>query len=373
MLSRRHIYWCCQVAGWGSLNAIKVLILGLQGQITLAHLANPVVHAALAIGLTHAFRAYVKRHEWMGRSLRALLPRVLGGTVVLSLLFFVLFFAVCQYTPVDPLVPDDSSAWSWRYLVTALLNSIIFLLLWSTLYFGLHSFWKYRQAEIDKWKMEARAEAARMEALKLQLNPHFFFNSLNSVRALIAQDPDRAQSMVTRLARLLRRTLMASDEKTVPLQEELSTARTYLELEKVRLEDRLRYTIDVGEGLSDAIVPHLLVQTLAENAIKHGIAPRADGGCLTITATREDGTLQLRVTNPGTLDTTDGGVGLENTRERLRLLFGEAARLTLQETNETVMATARMPLRTDPPDVGDRSSPQSASSSPPPNEIPQHA
>jgi signal transduction histidine kinase len=366
MLTRRHAYWLCQIAGWGSLNAIKVLVIGLQGEITLARLANPVVHAALGIGLTHAFRAYVKRQEWMRLPLRALLPRVVGGTLVLSGLIFVLFFAVCQYTPVDPLVPDDRSAWSVRYLVTAFLNAIIFLLLWSTLYFGLHSFWRYRQAEIERWKLEAQAEAARLEALKLQLNPHFFFNSLNSVRALIAQDPDRAQTMVTRLARLLRRTLMASDEKTVPLQKELSTTRTYLELEKVRLEDRLHYEIATDDGLADAIVPHLLVQTLAENAIKHGIAPRAGGGRLTIAATREADTLQIRVTNPGSLDTTDGGVGLKNTRERLQLLFGETAALTLQETDGTVTATARMPACTDSLPSPDR---PTAPSRPPTNDL----
>ncbi len=372
MLSRRHAYWLCQIAGWGSLNAIKVFMIGLQSTFALAQVANPVAHAALGIGLTHAFRHYAKRQDWLRLPLRALLPRILGGTLALSVLFFVCFFALCQYTPIAPLVPDDLSAWSWTYLVSAFLNSIIFLLLWSTLYFGLHSFWRYRQAEIDKWKMEARAEAARMEALKLQLNPHFFFNSLNSLRALIAQDPDRAQSMVTRLARLLRRTLMASDEKTVPLQEELSTARTYLELEKVRLEDRLRCDITMDDGTADALVPHLLVQTLAENAIKHGIAARADGGCLTITATREDGMLEIRVTNPGSLDPAGGGVGLENARERLRLLFGEAAHLTLEESDGTVIATARMPFRTSPPDLSPRSASRADGEAPPPQEVPQH-
>lgn len=347
VLDRRQAYWLCQITGWGGINAIKLVLIGFETTFTVAVLANPVLHATLGIGLTHAFRAYVKCQDWMQLPLRALIPRVLGGTLMLSVLFFALFFALCQYTPVEGLVPGNRSPWTIPYLISAFLNTVIFLTLWSTFYFGLRSFWKYQRAEVDKWKLEARAETARLEALKLQLNPHFFFNSLNSVRALIARDPERAQSMVTRLAHLLRRTLLAGDEKMVPLQEELSTARTYLELEKIRLKDRLHYKINVEDGLEETIVPHLLVQTLTENAIKHGIAKQPGGGTLTITARQADEELCLQLTNPGTLDSTDGGVGLDNTRERLRLLFEETADLTIREETGTVTATVRIPIHTE--------------------------
>jgi LytS/YehU family sensor histidine kinase len=221
------------------------------------------------------------------------------------------------------------------------------MLPWVSIYFGVHYFWNYRQAEIDNWKLEARAEAARLKALKLQLNPHFFFNSLNSVRALIAKNPDRAQRMVTRLARLLRTTLQVDDVKTVPLAEELSTVRTYLELEKVRFEERLQYEIDATDAARDRPVPFLLVQTLVENAIKHGIAERQGGGTVGIRAKEEDGTLCLRVTNPGVLEDESGGTGLSNARERLALLFGDEAALEVQNSGpDTVAATARLPART---------------------------
>lgn len=175
MLNQRQSYWLCQIAGWGGINAIKFVFIGYETTFTLAVLANPVLHATLGIGLTHGFRAYVQRKGWMQRSLRALIPRVVGGTLTLSVLFFALFFALCQYTPVEGLVPEGRSPWSTPYLISAFLNTVIFFTLWSTFYFGLHSFWKYQQAEVDKWKLKARAETARLEALKLQLNPHFFF------------------------------------------------------------------------------------------------------------------------------------------------------------------------------------------------------
>jgi LytS/YehU family sensor histidine kinase len=222
---------------------------------------------------------------------------------------------------------------------------------WLTIYFGLHAVWNYRQAEIDRWKLQARAETARLEALKLQLNPHFFFNSLASVRSLISEAPARARKMVGRLARLLREALQASDKKTVPLQDELSTTRTYLELEKVRFEDRLDWTIDAGEAALQRQVPYMLVQTLVENAVKHGIGQRRAGGTIRVEASVEDeeSPLRLQVANPGELgkeaDPERGsGTGLENARERLRLLFGEEAALTLAQSGpETVTATAQIP------------------------------
>jgi LytS/YehU family sensor histidine kinase len=214
---------------------------------------------------------------------------------------------------------------------------------------------------VDKWKLEAQAETARLKALKLQLNPHFFFNSLNSVRALIDEDPDRAQRMVTRLARLLRTTLQVDDVKTVPLEEELSTVQTYLELEMVRFEDRLQYEIDASDAARDRPVPFLLVQTLVENGIKHGVAERQRGGTITIEADVVDDALRLKVTNPGTLTSEEGGVGLQNARERLQLLFGDDASLILENVDaETVLATAVLPVRPSSERPGVRAARQAA-------------
>jgi two-component system sensor histidine kinase AlgZ len=150
------------------------------------------------------------------------------------------------------------------------------------------------------------------------------------------------------LARLLRSTLQVDDVKTVPLEDELSTVRTYLELERVRFEDRLQYEIDASDEALTRPVPFLLVQTLVENGIKHGIATRQGGGLISIDALVREDALRLQVTNPGTLQSEDGGVGLQNARERLQLLFGDDASLTLENAApDTVAATAVLPARSD--------------------------
>jgi LytS/YehU family sensor histidine kinase len=282
-------------------------------------------------------------------------------TLLLSLVYTGLGDLIILSGIIDPIGMDLEKYWSFSRVLVAIFGSSMLMFMWLVIYFGVHYFWNYRQAEIDKWKLEAQAETARLKALKLQLNPHFFFNSLNSVRALIAEDPERAQRMVTRLARLLRTTLQVDDVKTVSLEEELATVRTYLELEGVRFEDRLQYEIEAGEAALERAVPFLLVQTLVENAIKHGIAEQQEGGTVTIISDVVDDALRLRVTNPGTLEAETGGVGLTNARERLQLLFGDEASLTVENAGpDTVVATAVLPHRAAGERPALRSRPQAA-------------
>ena len=167
---------------------------------------------------------------------------------------------------------------------------------------------------------------AELHTLKMQLHPHFLFNTLNTVSSYIRTDPEIAERMVARLSQLLRHALQRGGIQEVPLEEELQIARTYLEIEQVRFEDRLRVHWNIDPGTFAARVPHLILQPLVENAVRHGIAPRAAEGTVEIAAERRNGTLHLVVRDDGVgiRDTQDvsGGVGLANTRARLRQLYG---------------------------------------------------
>lgn len=346
-MNRTHVYWICQIGGWGLLFAITIVLNTLRFGFSSRLVLNQGLVVVVGLTMTHFFRTYVHRVGWKAYSPRELAPRVLGSSVMMAVLFhglFLLFYSLRIYEPLG--VDDPEEFLELSRQLGSVFGMSLFFFLWSVIYFGIHYFRNYRQAEIDKWKLEAQAESARLKALKLQLNPHFFFNSLNSVRALIAEHPERAQRMVTRLARLLRSTLQVDDVKTVPLEEELSTVRTYLELERVRFEDRLDYEIDAAEEALGHPVPFLLVQTLVENGIKHGIAQKRRGGMIEIQADVDEEALRLQVTNPGHLESEDGGIGLSNARERLRLLFGEEASLAVENaTSDRVVATTVLPLR----------------------------
>jgi len=360
-INRTLAYWICQVGGWGFYLAVSFAVVGVNKGFSGQLLLNYSVSMTIGIGLTHAFRAYAHRYSWINLSLRRLIPRVVGAALLLSLASVGIGDALAYVGAIEVVGVSPEKYWTVPRALLSIFGSAVVMALWLVIYFGVHYFWNFRQAEVDKWKLEAQAETARLKALKLQLNPHFFFNSLNSVRALIDEDPDRAQRMVTRLARLLRTTLQVDDVKTVPLEEELSTVQTYLELEMVRFEDRLQYEIDASDEALDRPVPFLLVQTLVENGIKHGVAERQQGGIITVEADVVDDALRLQVANPGTLTSEEGGVGLQNARERLQLLFGDDASLTLENTDtDTVLATAVLPARASPQRPAVRAAEQAA-------------
>ena len=216
---------------------------------------------------------------------------------------------------------------------------------WLRIYFGVHARRRRRAIELKALQLEVVAHDARLRALESQLNPHFLFNCLNSVRALIVEDPARAQTMVTRLAELLRYSLKSDRPDAVTLEEELAAVSDYIDLERVRFEERLAVDVAVEPGALGARVPRMLVLTLVENAVKHGIAQLPSGGGVWISARLADGHLKIEVANSGELQPgAEGGVGLANARERLRLLYGAAASLTLTaRDSRTVLAALALP------------------------------
>lgn len=344
MANRTRLYWICQLAGWTAYLLINVLLVTLVADHPWWGYLHSAILVGTGLGATHVYRLAVRRWRWADRSLWHLAPRVLLASVCIGALLTGLLYAISWL--LQPYAPPDKDPFKAVHLLISTFNIAVVVFIWSLIYFGVHAVWDHRKAEINTWKLKAQVEATKLKALKLQLNPHFLFNSLNSVRALIVENPERAQDMVTRLARLLRTTLQAGDTATCPLREELRTVRVYLELEAVRLEERLRYTIDVDDTLGDCPVPFLLIQTLVENGIKHGIAQHPSGGVIAVAAERTEETLVLRVDNTGHLDeeALQHGVGLQNARERLHLLFGDDAALSLRALNATtVRAEVRLP------------------------------
>jgi LytS/YehU family sensor histidine kinase len=186
---------------------------------------------------------------------------------------------------------------------------------------------------------------AKLSSLESRIHPHFLFNTLNSIAALIPKDPKRAENMVGKLASLLRFSLNANQTGLVPLGQELKVVRDYLEIENARFGSRLRYAIEVPVALEEVGVPPLSLESLVENSIKHVIAPRPEGGDILITAAVRADRVDLEVsdTGPGfALEMIPLGHGLDNLSARLALLFGPGARLAV--SRDSARATVRISL-----------------------------
>jgi LytS/YehU family sensor histidine kinase len=185
--------------------------------------------------------------------------------------------------------------------------------------------------------------------LKSQLNPHYIFNALNSIRALVDEDPQSAQNAITKLSNILRYSLKMERSETVSLDEEMQTVNDYLALEKMRLEERIKYNISIDTSSLKIEIPPMMIQTLVENGIKHGIAKRTNGGEISVTTRVENSHLYINIVNSGQIDEVllkkSDGFGIRNTKQRLNLIYSDDAKFAIKNnSDDTVSAEITIPL-----------------------------
>jgi hypothetical protein len=353
-------YWLCQLFGWGLLNALGQVLSAMSRDDpapTAQIIAEVVTLNATALLFSHLLRGYIKRHHWNRLRIAALVPRVLAiaiaaGFPIAVIMGFMSIALLWGGGPADEAtvteIAGPAAAWLLRLdLLIRTLNWTAIFALWMGMYFAITSVRDRHRAELRQSELAHALKVAELRVLKSQLNPHFLFNSLNSVRALIADDPSGAQKAVTQLARTLRYTLTAGQEEVVSLERELEIVADYLELESLRLGERLHIDRRIALDARVAHIPVMLLQTIVENAIKHGIAELPEGGVLRINAELHEGALMIEVENPRPATPSQSpshGVGLRNAAERLRLLFGTAGALDLDLSHpDRALARIRIP------------------------------
>jgi two-component sensor histidine kinase len=332
------LYWICQAAGWGG---FLTYVLGAYWIFSPCHVSAAILSIVLfctvaPIALTHAVRYWMYRHQWM--QLPGLRRRVQMVVAAFALAMTVsVAVGVANGLPRGHLFVPTTGFW---WMVFA----------YDMAFGGWMAFYSTAQVHRQREEFERVAREAQLRALRAQLNPHFLFNSLNSVRSLIAENPQRAASMVTGLSEILRYSLTSDRKDTVSLAEELGVIDEYVDVERVRYEDRLRVEQSIDPRALDTQVPPMILQTLVENAVKHGISTAPRGGVVRLEALVRDGRLEVVVTNTGKFKPAfdNGGFGLHNAAERLRLLYGNRASLTIKEASrdevECTVAELVLPL-----------------------------
>jgi hypothetical protein len=332
------------VLGWAIYISLTGFTMYLEGKLT-----APVRMALLALlvsglMLSHLFRNFIVRRGWLAFSpARAILP-VLISSFVLSMVMsnLQLFYS--------SLVRGNFEIFQQLYSadgVQVVLSWWIVFTIWSVIYFAFHFFEKSRNEEIRNLKLEAMRTEVELNNLKAQLNPHFMFNSMNSIRALVDEDPVLAKQSITKLSNILRNTLIMGRKKFVTLEEELSMVEDYLNLEKIRYEERLHFVKEIDPDVMRLLIPPLIIQTLSENAVKHGISRLQNGGEVKIRIFKNDHELDIRVENTGSLQNpskSSTGIGISNTKQRLELLYDKKAHFSLFEEYGKVIAEIRIPI-----------------------------
>lgn len=334
MKNRNLAYWLCQILGWGTYTIIAIMATllsqgGVQffpGGWILRLLVNYTIFFVGIILLTHLLRAQIRKRQWLSLPMGKAAPRLVAASILVGLC------SSLQVIAVDVITLRAMENRAAVLSMTA--NLICASVIWTVIYVVNI---RARQAR----EMEAHLREAQLRALEGQVNPHFLFNSLNTIRGMIVEDPSVAQDMVTRLANILRYNLEREKTSLVPLAREIEIAADYLAIESIRFDERLRVRMEIDPSAAHAQVPSMLVQTLVENAVKHGIAARAEGGEIVIRAVVRGGALALEVVNSGQLSVPAEGatqIGLSNARERLRLLYGSQATLRLENRDPSTVA-----------------------------------
>jgi LytS/YehU family sensor histidine kinase len=301
------------------------------------------------IGLTHSLRSIIKRRGWLSLPPAAFVARVVTATLLITACSYLLIMAMSLQLHGTPVAPIASAFYQKLSTTGQLRNLFVIVLVvhaaWVAVYLSFAMQRHRYRAELHQEQLGKALQAAELRLLRSQLNPHFLFNALNGLRSLIADEPARARDAVTQLARMLRYTLASSGEDLVTLDRELEMVDDYLSLESMRLADRLTIEREIDPAARGARVPAMLLQTLVENAIKHGIAELKEGGTLKLRARATEQQLELSVENPRPISAAPSGegLGIRNATGRLRLLFGERASLEL-DLSAPGRATARVRL-----------------------------
>ncbi|MEO0404680.1 MAG: histidine kinase [Bacteroidota bacterium] len=299
--------------------------------------------------LTHTYRWILHEIKAVQKGIGVILVIAFLSSLFLSIIFNGITFGARSLFFDESISDFSAISLSW------ILNFSFVFLLWNTLYFGFHYFNNLRQAEINNLKLKAANTEMELLNFKNQMNPHFMFNSLNSIRALIDENPTKAKEGVTLLSVLMRNSLKLGKNQLVPLQEELELVRKYLTLEKMRFESRLSYSFSIPESLNGITVPPLILQTLVENAVKHGIAKLRDGGEISVEVVRNSHDVQIQIANSGKYlpkpasskeeVESSGGIGLKNSKERLRIIYGREDLLSIEQQGEQVITSFTIPQK----------------------------
>ena len=337
-------YWWCQIGGWGSLALVLVLnSTTFEQSITYRQIEIMVITVLTGILVTHIFREVIKGAGWALLTVDKALPKFLIGMLVTCIAIALIRIGLVDWLG---LVTHKSTDFMPR-LLTVAADTGLMIVPWTLIYYFYHYTLITNRQQVDTLKLEALVKELELKTIKAHINPHFIFNALNSIRALIDENPVRARTAITELSNILRSSMQAEKLETVTFEKELNIVKDYLALEYIRFEDRLQVEYDIDEDTLDQPIPPMMLQTLVENAIKHGISRQVDGGTVRIVSDFKEDYHELVILNTGVLNgnRNSDGFGLASTKNRLQLLFGQKANFDIREVNEnTVEARVLIPV-----------------------------
>ncbi|MBT8379148.1 MAG: histidine kinase [Ignavibacteria bacterium] len=347
-LSRKKIYWISQLSGWSSFILINLIVIASFEELPWQRVLVWIFFGGIGIFFTHLLRKILRKNNWLDLPLKKLITRVITASLITGAIIYAFVFAASYFS--GTMNQDELTI---ATPISGAINTSGVIFLWALIYFAVHYFENYKKKEIESLIWEAAVKDYELKTLKSQLNPHFMFNAMNSIRALIEEEPDAAKAALTKLSNILRYSLQMEKMESVPLEDEMETVRNYLDLERIRFEERLKYNLQVDPQSKKIEIPPMMIQTLVENGIKHGVSKRTTGGEIDVKSKLQiengESKLKVEIENSGHLSVSElknsQGFGINNTKHRLNLLYGEEAKFSLKNINgDKVLAELEIPI-----------------------------
>jgi len=364
MIGGNRRYWLFQVFGWGSVLILNLFFAWSYDRLKtyddrMMFFGRLGILFVLGIVFTHVMRMVVLEINLLQKKLEKQIYGFSILTIVFSILSTLLYIgALYRYNFLSG--KEIEAIKESGFLLTLLRSTVdifIFYVIWSLIYFMYHYIAKSRKQQLETLQLETMVKELELKTIKAHINPHFIFNSLNSIRALVDENPQKARKAITELSNILRSSINVDKSETVPLEKELAIVKDYLALENMRFEDRLRVEYMIDDDTLDQPVPPMMLQTLVENAVKHGISKQIEGGIIRVTSEFDHkGSHQLIVLNTGKfegqitraqdpLDPLSQGFGLSSTNDRLHFLYGTKGKFEIKQvSNNMVEARISIPV-----------------------------
>ncbi|MEO6488554.1 MAG: histidine kinase [Ferruginibacter sp.] len=333
MFSKISKYWWCQIIGWTINIAISIFFVTTFGKPGKLYFSSLVLTCLLGIVITHIMRFNIHYLKVLDKPIKNQIFYLLVLTIVFSILFGTISETVDHFIGYNPERLQKFNRAERLFLSS--FNAMWLILFWNMIYYIYHYVERNRRQQLDTFRLEAMVKSLELQTIKSHINPHFIFNALNSIRALVDENPQRARTAITELSNILRSSMHAEKMETVPLQQELDIVKDYLALEHMRFEERLKIEMNIDEDTLNQPIPPMMLQTLVENAIKHGISKNINGGLIQITSDFKNNHHELIVRNSGKLNgylsVKDEGFGIRSTQDRLNLLYQGKANFEIYE------------------------------------------
>ena len=339
MVNKDRLYWMLQLGGWSAYLAAQIITgyLASEGEISTKRIVFLSFEAFVCFLFSHLYRNYINERKWLSMSLSRLIPHVLGAVLFMSIVTYLVRIPASMALGLF----NAGSSFDPERLATGVLFYGLMFFLWSTLHFIYNYFERYNKS----LKLEASIKEIELSNLKSQLNPHFIFNALNSIRALVDENPAKSKEAINQLSSILRNSLVTEKRGLTSFDDELKLVKDYLGLESIRFEERLKTEFDIDPESRGFLVPPLMIQTLVENGIKHGISKLTRGGTIQIKTKVDGDHLKIHIRNSGKFlingnqHNGSPGLGLENTRQRLKLIYGEDASFRILTEKDNFVLT----------------------------------